>query len=463
MCPLVLHTRSLFDTTSPTPSSNMAQRVVFILCIVFGSLLVCILVALLVYFVRRRNRRKRDADTASLHRESSFMIGAPSVIDIAPPQPSRRPSLRTTTALPRLAIPSPELGSVFRFDLVRRGSSATSRPQSGAGLISTPKAAAPHYDSLFSKTSNVVASPEPEKYHVPLRVMNPSPLLPRAELQLQKPTPAYRAGFHSSRERLVSSTTSADSLFAGSTSTPPLSPPGTWSHPGTNTANSPIDAAPDGASVVLRKSLSQQTSSSLASPPPHIAVESFELSCLEDSEPTPRAYAPLSSSPPPGRWEPPSGVTGTPVTLSHFPFRFSAGAPSSPGLPSIVLSSPALNPPVPALSPRLSYSRLGAPNSLVYGLGLGQQGSQQSLPGHSTPGLKIKIKHNASDEIVAIAFAPQTINFQAVSDAVRGRLGFEPRKVLTGEGTELTNDAGLWNWLEEQYTKGHTRLMLHVE
>ncbi|CCO28230.1 hypothetical protein BN14_02223 [Rhizoctonia solani AG-1 IB] len=111
----------------------------------------------------------------------------------------------------------------------------------------------------------------------------------------------------------------------------------------------------------------------------------------------------------------------------------------------------------------MSESHLSVPSQQVYGLGLNQSRSRQSLPGHSTPALKLKIQHSVSDEIIALAFAPQTINFKAVSDAVHGRLGLRPQRIWSDEGLEITSDSSLLAWLDEQYTKGHTRLLLHVE
>ncbi|CAE6510740.1 unnamed protein product [Rhizoctonia solani] len=402
MSPLIdLHTRTLLATqpSASASTSNMPRRVVLVLCIVFGILLACLIVAMSIFLARRHKRRKRDTATLNMQREASFIAGTPSVADIiAPPRPSRRPSARTT----RIVLPSPELGSVFHLDMVpnmaRRASSMCypagrrtpgSRPRSGsAPMLQSPS---PHYESLFSGTSTVVATPELGKYDTPLRVLNPSPHVSTSTIgtQVQKPAPIYYAGFNSSKERLVSSAASADSLFSGSTTTPPLSPSGTWSHSGTNRVESPAEII----------------AASGVPPSPHIAVECYEMPTnLVDPELTPRAKHPLSSPPPPERWEPPLGTTGSPVTLSRFPFRFSADGPSPPSLPSITYDPPVLG-------------------HQVYGLGFNQSRSRQSLSGQSTPSLKLKIHHSASDEIIAIAFAPQTINLRAVSDAVRGRLG----------------------------------------
>ncbi|KAH7343589.1 hypothetical protein B0J17DRAFT_183078 [Rhizoctonia solani] len=195
-------------------------------------------------------------------------------------------------------------------------------------------------------------------------------------------------------------------------------------------------------------------------PSPHIAVECYEMaSHLVDPELTPRAKHPLSSPPP---LEPPLGITGSPVTLSRFPFRFSVDGPGLP-LPSIADDSPVPSSLPRALGSRTSQSHLSVPAHQVYGLGLNQSRSRQSLQGHSTPSLKLKLHHNASDEIIAIAFAPQAINFRAVSDAVHGRLGFEPQRIWSDQGSEIANDSSLLAWLDEQYTRGNTRLMLHME
>ncbi|KAF8709719.1 hypothetical protein RHS03_02892, partial [Rhizoctonia solani] len=475
MPPLIdLHTRTLIDTqpSASAATSNMRGRTVLILCIVFGTLLGCIMISASIFLVRRYKRRKQDTARINLHREASFIAGTPSVMDIlSPPQPSRRPSARAT----RIVLPSPELGSVFRLDMVpamaRRASSMgnptgrrtpVSRPRSGSAPM--PQSPSPHYESLFSRTSTVVATPGPDKDSTPLRVLNPSPHISTSTVgtQLQKPTPIYRAGFNSSRERLVSSTASADSLFSGSTTTPPLSPSGTWSHAGTYKVEYPTDIITAATDRSLNRSLSQQSALIVPSSP-HIAVECYEMAPdLVDPEHTPRAKHPLSS-PSTETWEPPPGVTGSPVTLSRFPFRFSAAAPSSPGLPGVTYNSHALSSNLRALSPRMSEPHLTVPAQQVYGLGLNQSRSRQSLLGHSTPSLKLKVQHSVSDEIVALAFAPQTINFQAVSDAVHGRLGFQPRRIWSDEGSEITSDSTLLTWLDEQYTKGHTRLLLHVE
>ncbi|KAL5636737.1 hypothetical protein ACGC1H_000642 [Rhizoctonia solani] len=469
MPPLIgLYTRTLLETRSSASAlTSMPGRLVLILCIVFGTLLGCIAVAMSILFARRHKRKKRDTATLIMHREASFVAGTPSVIDIiSPPQPSRRPSTRNT---PHIAIPSPELGSVFHLDLVpsmaRRASSMCyplgrrtpgSRPRSGSAPM--PQSPTPHYESLFSRTSTAVATPGPEKYDTPLRVLNPSPHVSTSTVgtHVQKPPPIYQAGFNSSRERLVS-TASADSLFSGSTTTPPLSPSGTWSHPGTNRVESPTDTISAAAHRSLNRSLDQQ--SALVMPPsPHIAVECYEMSShLVDPELTPRAKHPLSPPPP---LEPPLGITGSPVTLSRFPFRFSV---DGPGLPSIADDYFVPRSQHTVLSPHVTRSHLSVPAHQVYGLGLNQSRSRQSLQGHPTPSLKLKIHHNASDEIIAIAFAPQTINFQAVSDAVHGRLGFEPRQIWNDQGSQIVDDSSLLAWLDEEYTKGHTRLMLHVE
>ncbi|KAG8733299.1 hypothetical protein FRC11_007332 [Ceratobasidium sp. 423] len=478
MSPLIdLHTRTLLATqpfaSASAPTPNMRGRVVLVLCIVFGILLACIIVAMSILFARRHKRRKRDTATLNMHREASFIAGTPSVVDlVAPPRPSRRPSARTT----RIVLPSPELGSVFHLDVVpamaRRASSMYyptgrrtpgSRPRSGSAPM--PQSPSLHYESLFSRTSTVVATPDPGKYGTPLRVLNPSPHVSTSTVgtQVQKPAPIYQAGFNSSQERLVSSTASADSLFSGSTTTPPLSPSGTWPHPGTNRVESPTDIISAAGGRPLNRSLSQQ-SALIVPPSPHIAVECYEMPAgLVDPELTPRAKHPLSSPQPPERWEHPLGTTGSPVTLSRFPFRFSADGPSLPALPSITYDSPVSGPQTEDLTPRISQSHLTVPGHQVYGPGLNQSRSRQSLSRHSTPSLKLKLRHSASDEIIAIAFAPQTINFQAVSDAVHGRLGFEPRRMWCDQGSEITSDSTLLAWLEDEHTQGHTRLILHVE
>lgn len=261
----------------------------------------------------------------------------------------------------------------------------------------------------------------------------------------------------------MSSSVSADSLFSASISTPPHSPLGTWSHLGTNTVDSATDVISTATSVTMRKSPSQRSALTLASSP-HIAVECYEMSpYLVDPDQAPRVQDPLSSPPPLDRLES-QAVHGTPVTLSHFPFRFSAGAPTSPAraFSPFACTSPA--PQLGARNPRISQPHLSIPANQVHGLGLGKASrSRQSLPTHSAPSLKLKLQRSSSDEIVAIAFAPQTITFQAVSDAVRGRLGFAPRRVWSDDGVEVVDDSSLWAWLEGQYTKGHTRILLHVE
>lgn len=504
MSPFILHTHTLFDagrssndTTPPVsdsqPPATMAERVVFILCIVFGSLLVCVLSGLAIYCARRRKHKNRSTATLTLRREASFQAGVPSVIDIIPPSqptPARRPSAgrtRTASPPPRIVIPSPELGSIFLFDsvsnMMRRGSSARSTQRLSTGSaprssstptpVPMPKPTSPRHQSLFSMGSTLVGPASPhDKYDMPLRVINPSPLTPlnTNTSQLSKPNPIYRGIPSPSRERLVTSTASADSLA----STPPLSPEATWSQQGTFTAGSPTDVIPPGASVAVRKTLSQQSMSSMASSPP-MAVECLEQSpYLVGLEYTP--FVPpvtrQASSPPLGQCRSGDEVLhapaalGTPVTLSHFPFRFSATGPGSPGLPPVGFGSPAPSANVGAHNPPTSHSLLSVPSAQRHGLGFLNNGSSRSLS-HSTSALKLKIRHTASDEIVAIAFAPRTINFRAVCDAVHARLGFQPQRVWSEDGPDkhvaIVDDASLWSWLDEQYTKGHTRLILQVE
>lgn len=239
MSPLVpSHSHTFLDMRSSAaapaesqPPTTTAERLVFILCkyialgrgcgwliyllgIVFGSLLGCMLLTMVVYFTRRH---KHKAAAVNLRREASFQAGTPSVIDlISAPRPARRPSTRATTPLPHLAIPSPELGSVFRLDAVasimRRASSRRSAQRLSAGpndLSSTPtptpmpKASSPRHESLFSTGSTLVASVGPsDKYDMPMRVINPSPHMPLDTItsQLQKPDPVYRGSPAPSRE-----------------------------------------------------------------------------------------------------------------------------------------------------------------------------------------------------------------------------------------------------------------------
>lgn len=483
------------ESQSPT---STAERVVFILCIVFGSLLGCTLVAMAVYFTRRHKLKKHKAEAVTLRREASFQAGTPSVIDIiSAPRPARRPSTRANTPIPRLAIPSPELGSVFRLDAVsnimRRASSRRSAQRLSAGpnelsstptSIPTPRASSPRHESLFSTGSTLVASAGPsDKFDMPLRVINPSPHAPLHTItsQLQKPNPVYRGSPTPSRERLVTSFASADSLFSAgnTTTTPPLSPPGAWSHTGTNEANSPTEFNSSATSITIHKPSSQQSATSFTSSP-HIAVECYEMSShLMDSEHAshvlPVAQGPLSSLPPLERSrsaeELAFGAIGTPLTLSHFPFRFSNATPISPGLSSIAYGSPVPSSNVDVHSPALGHSSLNVPTSQGHGLGFLNSGSAWSLPAHSTPSLKLKIRHGASDQIIAIAFAPQSIDFQSVREAVHARLGFHPRRIWSNESlphgkckqVEIVDNASLWSWLDAEYTKGHTRLMLQVE
>lgn len=282
------------------------------------------------------------------------------------------------------------------------------------------------------------------------------------------------------QQRLVTSFASADSLFTGNTTaTPPLSPPGAWSQTGTNEVHSPTEFNSFATSVVIHKSLSQRSTTSINSSP-HIAVECYEMSpYLMGSEHAshvpPLPQGPLSSLVPLERSrsaeELAFGAVGTPLTLSHFPFRFSNVAPVSPGLSSIAYGSPVPSSNIDIHSPALGRYSLNAPTAQGRGLGFLNTGSAWSLPAHSTPSLKLKIRHGASDQIIAIAFAPQSIDFQSVCEAVHARLSFYPRRVWSNESlphgkcrqVEIVDDASLWSWLDEQYTKGHTRLMLQVD
>lgn len=166
-----------------------------------------------VYFTRRHKHRKHKAEAANLRREASFQAGTPSVIDmISAPRPARRPSTRANTPIPRLAIPSPELGSVFRLDTVssimRRASSRRSAQRLSTGPndlrpTPTPRAPSPRQESLFSTGSTLIASAGPsDKFDMSLRVINPSPHAPFNTItsQLQKPNPVYRGSPTPSRE-----------------------------------------------------------------------------------------------------------------------------------------------------------------------------------------------------------------------------------------------------------------------
>lgn len=288
-----------------------------------------------------------------------------------------------------------------------------------------------------------------------------------------------RVGFDVNiQQRLVTSFASAESLFSGNTTTPPLSPPSTWSHTGTNGVNSST-GNDSSTSIAIHRSLSQQSVTSHTSSP-HIAVECHEMSSyLMDTEHAPHvppaAQEPLSPLPPLERSrsaeELAFGAIGTPLTLSHFPFRFSNTGPTSPGLSSIMYGSPIPSSNIDVHNPALGHLLLTVPTAQGHGLGFLNSGSACSLPAHSTSSLKLKIRHGASDQIIAIAFAPQSIDLQCVREAVHARLGFHPRRVWSKESlahdenreVEIVDDATLWSWLDEQYTKGHTRLMLQVE
>ncbi|QRV72960.1 hypothetical protein RhiJN_00974 [Ceratobasidium sp. AG-Ba] len=470
--------------TAPVPPAM--EPVVFILCVVFGSLLGCIMLGVMVYYTRRYMERRRRAREERLHRDASFLVGAPSTYRASAPlttpshlRRSRRPSARRTriVSTQRLAIPSLELGSVFRIDpaTMRRGSSATSIP----GLPSDtppmpertlpPKFASGHRQSLFSNGSTLVgpASPPTFDKHVTLRVANPPPITsphaPTINVQLQKPNPVYRVSPSPSREHLVTST---DSLA----STPPLSPEATsHSHQGAFMTPAPTDVITPVASVrAMRETLGKQSMSSIASshrqqqqrveqfePSPYLAgldYTPFVLPAVQEQDSPPLGAPPLNRCRSADEVLRGSGSAGTPVTLSHFPFRFShTGGASSPGVSSIRSTSGGGPSPPSAFKPQRHASGR-----------LNNKASAWTLP-NSTPPLKLKIRHAASDEIIAVAFAPHTITYAAVCDAVRTRLGFKPRRVLRDDHVQISDDNGLWTWLDEQYTKGHTRLMLQVE
>jgi len=468
--------------TGPPASAAPAtknQRVVFILCVVFGSLLVCALAATAIYLTRRWMRKRQQARAMALHRDASFLAGTPSVMGTllgtgaplttpAQAKRARRGRTRTTSGpLSRLALPSPELGSVFRLDstLLRSSSTATTPAMPTEPLPSEPmpalKHTSPRNQPLFSNGSTLVGSPPFDKYDMPLRVMNPLPLTsPNTNItQLQKPNP--------SRERLMRTTASADSLA----STPPLSPEAT-SHPrqGTFTLTSLTTGPRTPAPSVVHKTLSKQSMSSSTSSQrtgKAVEVESPYLTGL-DYTPFVLPTVQESSPPPPlGRCRSADEVlhapVGTPVTLSHFPFRFSHKATSSPSIPSAGLP-PAPSSNFEAQNPAAAHSSPNVPSSQRRGPGLmNNNGGAWTLP-HSMSSIKLKIRHAASDEIIAIAFAPHMVNFRAVCDAIRTRLGFRPRRIWSDDGNvEIIDDTSLWSWLDEQYTRGHTRLILQAE
>lgn len=223
----------------------------------------------------------------------------------------------------------------------------------------------------------------------------------------------------------------------------------------------------------MHKPLSKQSMSSIASSQrqqqqqqPQQRVEQFEPSpYLAGLDYTPfvlpavqERQEPTSPPPPLNRCRSADevlrgrGSIGTPVTLSHFPFRFShTGGASSPGMTSVRSGSGGAPSPPSAFKPQR------------HGLGYSNNNpSAWTLP-HSTPPLKLKIRHAASDQIIAIAFPQHTVTYAAVCDAVRTRLGFKPRRVLRDDNVQISDDNDLWSWLDEQYTKGRTRLMLQVE
>ncbi|KAG9099160.1 hypothetical protein FRC06_005584 [Ceratobasidium sp. 370] len=393
--------RSANGTEPPaTPTKN--QRVVFILCIVFGSLLVCALAATAIYLTRRWAHKRQQAKVMALHRDASFLAGTPSVMGIvgAPlttPAQTKRPRrgrTRTTSGpLSRLALPSPELGSVFRLDstLLRSVSgtttpATTSEPLPPSEPMPALKPTSPRNRPLFSNGSTHVGSPPFDKYDMPLRTL--------------------------SKQSMSSSASSQRTGKAVEVESPYLTG---------------LDYTP------------------------------FVLPTVRESSPPP----------PLGRYHSADEVlrapSGVPVRLSHFPFRFSHKPTSSPSIPPTSL------PPVPgsnigAQNPAAAHSSPNVPSSPRRGLGfMNNNASAWTLP-HSTSSLKLKIRHAASDEIIAIAFAPHTVNYRAVRDAIRARLGFRPRRIWSEEGNvEITDDTSLWSWLDEQYTRGHTRLILQAE
>ncbi|KAG8693388.1 hypothetical protein FRC09_010542 [Ceratobasidium sp. 395] len=342
--------------------------------------------------------------------------------------------------------------------------------------IPSPKAASPHHRSLFSNGSTLVGPTSPrDKYDMPLRVMNPPPLTsPNTNItQVQNPNPVYRKSPSPSLERLVRSTASADSLA----STPPLSPEATsHSQRGVFVLSTPMTDVITPAASIVHKTLSKQSMSSLASsqrttgkvaeqfepsPSPYLAGLDYTPFVL----PTVQESSPPKSSPPLNRYHSADEVlhaprSGTPVTLSHFPFRFSHKDTSSSRRPSARLSPP---PKPHSPNPAVAHSSMSSSQRHVGHGYVNNNGTALTLP-HSLPSVKLKIRHAASDEIIAIAFAPHTINFRAVRDAIRSRLDFQPRRIWSANSNvEITDDTSLWNWLDDQYTKGHTRLILQAE
>ncbi|KAG8742349.1 hypothetical protein FRC10_001630 [Ceratobasidium sp. 414] len=509
MSPFLPHTHAFLDGrsasgTGPPASAVPAtknQRVVFILCeyyqaasvfvaypdlgVVFGSLLVCALAATAVYLTRRWMHKRHQARVMALHRDASFLAGTPSVLGTvlgtgaplttpAHVKRARRGRTRTRSGpLTRLALPSPELGSVFRLDstLLRSSSTTTTpaiptEPLPPSEPMPAPKHTSPHNRSLFSNGSTLVGSPPFDKYDMPLRAMNPPLTSPNTNTtHLQKPNPVYRSP--SREQRLVRTTASADSLA----STPPLSPEAApHARQGTFTLTSLTTGPRTPAPSVVHKTLSKQSmSSSTSSQRTGKAVE-VESPYLTGLDYTPFVLPTVQESSPP----PPLGrhrsadealhaPVGTPVTLSHFPFRFSHKATSSPNISSTGL------PPTPSSNlgvqnPAAAHSSPNVPSSQRHGPGLmNNNGGAWTLP-HSMSSIKLKIRHAASDEIIAIAFVPHTINFRAVRDAIRTRLGFRPRRIWSDDdNVEITDDTSLWSWLDEQYTRGHTRLILQAE
>ncbi|QRW02004.1 hypothetical protein RhiLY_01001 [Ceratobasidium sp. AG-Ba] len=434
--------------TAPVPPAM--EPVVFI-CVVFGSLLGCIMLGVMVYYTRRYMERRRRAREERLHRDASFLVGAPSTYRASAPlttpshlRRSRRPSARRTRI--RLSDRSCDYAPGLERHIHPRLPSDTP-PMPERTL--PPKFASGHRQSLFSNGSTLVgpASPPTFDKHVTLR----------------KPNPVYRVSPSPSREHLVTST---DSLA----STPPLSPEATsHSHQGAFMTPAPTDVITPVASVrAMRETLGKQSMSSIASshrqqqqrveqfePSPYLAgldYTPFVLPAVQEQDSPPLGAPPLNRCRSADEVLRGSGSAGTPVTLSHFPFRFShTGGASSPGVSSIRSTSGGGPSPPSAFKPQRHASGR-----------LNNKASAWTLP-NSTPPLKLKIRHAASDEIIAVAFAPHTITYAAVCDAVRTRLGFKPRRVLRDDHVQISDDNGLWTWLDEQYTKGHTRLMLQVE
>ncbi|KAG9125912.1 hypothetical protein FRC07_005653 [Ceratobasidium sp. 392] len=475
MPPFLPHTHVFLGLRrSADGPATKSQRTIFILSVAF-------------WYIRRRMRKREEAKILALHRDASFMAGTPSVIGpganftaLAHPKRVRRASARRTrtrSSMPRPSIPSLELGSVFRLDATLPRSNGSTPARSAQSLPSpvmpSPKLPSPHQRSLFSNGSTLVGPSSPrDKYNVPPRVMNPPPLTSPNTNTTQ--TQNYRKSPSPSRERLVRPAPSVDSLA----STPPLSPdPTSRSQHGIFVLSTPMTDVITPGTNVVHKTLSKQSMSSLASsqrtgkgveqfePSPYLVGSGldytpFSLPTVQESSPPPTA--PLL-----GRYHSADDVvrpqpSGTPVTLSHFPFRFSHSGTSSPRRPSVRLSPPppshlGAQHPV-SVQPSVRGSQQSPPRKAN-----NNSGNTRTLP-HSMPAVKLKIRHAASDEIIAIAFAPHTINFRAVRDAIRTRLNLQPRRIWSANSNlEITDDTSLWSWLDEQYTKGHTRLILQAE